>query len=106
MTTLAPGPGRLSMEATLGRWTGAEVGRSVSLLAQEVGNTTDPSRWPAKEGVSLNLHLSYHHSSAGPMPKRPENPALRGQQVLPNGFPRLLVFPRPPRQQLPSHVTS
>lgn len=70
MTTLAPGPGRLSMEATLGRWTGAEVGRSVSLLAQEVGNTADPSRWPAKEGVSLNLHLSYHHSSAGPMPKR------------------------------------
>ena len=107
MTTLAPDPGRLTMEATLGRWTGAEVGRSVSLLAQEVGNTADPSRWPGQgRGQPQPPPQPPPQLCRSNAEERPENPALRGQQVLPNRFPRLLVFPRPPRQQLPSQVTS
>lgn len=62
----APGPSRLIMEGSLGRGTGAEVGRSVHRQAQAVDrNPADSGGWSGQGTgqLSLNLHLGHHLGS-------------------------------------------
>lgn len=113
----APGPSRFIMEAAGplywngGMWVSGSIGAQAGDRGGGGGlprrNTVDSSLWPShgrsRPQPSSQLGPSRESSRAE---DRPENPGLHRQQVRPNRFPGLLVFPHPPCSQLPSQVTS